>query len=142
MTLSTRQFLKLLATGLLGFSLVACFGKSAKKSQPELTTEIIARVKGGKGSGVVGGAVAGATVTACLAGRTLGPITTDSSGTFTFDVFDLLPAGTPRTPEGLRSVAPVAIDLRFFREGFKTQTEVITIPFPKTQELEFTLSGE
>lgn len=142
MMLSSRSFLKLLAVCLLSFSLLACVGKTTKRSQPELTTEIIARVKGGKGSGVVGGPVAGALVTACLAGKTLGPITTDSSGTFTLDVFDLLPAGTPRTVDGLRSVAPVAIDLRFFKEGFKTQTEVITIPFPKTQELEFSLSGE
>lgn len=126
----------------LGVAGEGCTGKTSAPSQVELTTEIFGTVKGGQGSGVVGFPVAGVTITLTAGDKTLGPLTSDSSGGFTLDTFELLPPGTERSQAGLKKVTPVTVDLKLSKEGFKTQVEVITVPFPKTQDMVFYVSGQ
>lgn len=126
-----------------GFSLSGCVKNTGSSpAQTELTVEIIGTVKGGQGSGVVGGPVAGVNVVATANGKTIGPVTTDAAGGFTLNGLPFLAEGTQTTPAGLKAATPVSVDLKFSREGFKTQVEVVTLPFPKTQDMTFYLSGE
>lgn len=121
---------------------LGCTGKSAAPTQVELTTEILGTIKGGQGSGVVGFPVEGVSITLTAGDKTLGPLKSDSSGSFTIDAYELLPPGTERSPAGLKKVAPVTVDLKLSKEGFKTQVEVITVPFPKSQDMVFYISGQ
>lgn len=111
-------------------------------STVELTAVLDGVVKGGQGSGVVGGPVDGVEITATSNGKTLGPVKSDSSGSFTLDARELLAPGTGTTQEALKGVTPVTVDLKFTRQGFKTQVEVVTVPYPKSQDMTFYLSGE
>jgi len=55
---------------------------------------------------------------------------------------DLLPGGIQNTQDSLQQLNPVPVDVTFEREGFKTQTEVITLPIMKHEEYVFYLSSE
>lgn len=123
--------------------LTACPKNTGGTTAPvELTSELNGLIKGGQGSGVVGGPVEGVEVTATANGKTLGPVKSDASGSFVLDAHTLLADGTGKTQEALKAASPVTLDLKFTRQGFKTQVEVVTVPYPKTQDMTFYLSGE
>lgn len=125
------------------FGMVSCAGKKpTPDSQPALSATVLGVVKGGKGSGVVGKPIDGVQVFGQLGDKVVGPATTDASGSFSLDAFDLLPPGTQKTPEGLKAVKPVSIDLKFEKAGYKTQLETVAIPAPQYEEFTFYMTSE
>lgn len=139
-----RRTLFLGVSFLMLLGVIGC-GKKNVSTNPtavEFTTVLYGQIKGGKGSGFVGGPLSGVEITATYDGKRVGPESTDAAGTFALDLMDLLPGGIQNTQDSLQQLNPVPVDVTFEREGFKTQTEVITLPIMKHEEYVFYLSSE
>ncbi len=108
----------------------------------ELSTACYGLVKGGKGSGVVGGPIDGVRITATFEDKTVGPVYSDASGSFTLDVTALFPPGSVDTQEKMRAATPLSVDMKFVKPGFKTQLETVTFPVPRFEEFVFYMEGE
>jgi len=124
------------------FGLIGCGAKKLTTGQPELSTELYGMVKGGKGSGVVGGPLGGVQVTAQVGEKVAGPAMSDPSGSFTLDVYALFPPGVEKSQAALRQMQPLPIDLKFEKQGFKTQVETVSFPVARYEEFTFHLQGE
>lgn len=127
---------------LLAFGLLGCGKKRVEPTTGDLSTVLSGMVKGGKGSGVVGGPVSGVEISAQLGDQKLGPVTTDQSGSFTLDALPLFPSGTSNDAASLSKAQTLTVDLRFSKPGFKTQVETVTFPVNRYEEFTFYISGE
>ncbi len=134
--------LTLLLAAALALTSTGCPKQVEESPPPELSTSFYGLVKGGKGSGVVGGPIEGVQITATYEDRTVGPVYSDASGSFTLDASGLFPPGSVDTEEKLRTVQPISADVKFVKPGFKTQVETVTFPVPKFEEFTFYLEGE
>ncbi len=126
----------------LSSTLGACPKRVDEGPTTEWSVSLYGLVKGGKGSGVVGGPIEGVQVTATWQGKTVGPVYTDASGSFTLDAKPLFPPGSVETQEQMATVTPITVDLKLSKPGFKTQVETVTFPVPRFEEFVFYLEGE
>ena len=142
------RFAVSLFTVVLAIALSACAGKGADDVEEPIpqeggyTTTLYGRVKAGQGSGVVGVPLEGVTVTIHHGERSLGPFTTDASGSLTLDALPLFPEGTVDSPETLNNAEPVNAEVHFELPGYRPTVEIVTFPVDKYREFTFYLKGE